>query len=271
MKDGTGAASLIAQERLAEIFAEIPWAVWESVVRREPEWENMARLLPGYGFGPFAALMVAAGLTDYYLHGKADLAYWPALQSLLVASPVPRSPVELLDRLVPFYQEERDPQRKVRTLQTYLTSGLARTLWNDAAGRVAAQFPRFRRDLAATLAQADDDNQIAFAMKCLGLSLMMAGEKQFNARLLPLPAGSRLRRLTKKLNFNCAGQQAIRELWNEIFALIRKRHGQLSMIHLDSLLWQIAPLDRAQLLAYFDDLGVRPTGVRLAQLLNQQA
>ena len=139
-----------------------------------------------------------------------------------------------------------------------------------AARRVAAQFPQFRRDLAAALARSDDDNQIVFAMKCLGLSLMMAGENHFDAHLLPLPGGSRLRRLTRKLSFDCAAQQALREFWNEIFAFVRKPHGELSMIHLDSLLWQIALLDRVELVAYFDDLGVRPAGARLVELLEQQ-
>jgi DNA-(apurinic or apyrimidinic site) lyase len=271
MKDGAGAASLITQKRLAEIFAAIPWPVWESVVRQEPEWKYMACLLPRCGFGPFAALMVAAGLADYYLRGKADLVYWPALQNLLLAAPVPRSAPELLDRLVPFYEKERDHERKVKTLQTYLTSGLARALRNDSARRVAAQFPQFHRDLAATLARSDDDNQIVFAMKCLGLSLMMAGENHFDARFLPLPGGSRQRRLTRKLGCDCAGQQAMREFWNEIFTFVRKTHRELSMIHLDSLLWQIAPLDRVELVVYFDDLGVRPVGARLVELFEQQA
>src|SRR5262245_30334818 len=264
MKDDADAARL---RRLAAIFAEIPWPVWEAVVRREPEWKYMASLLPRFGFGPFAALMVGAGLADYYLRGKADLVYWPELQNLLASLPVPRSPVELLDQLVRFCQTERDHAREVMALQTYLASDLARALWHDSAEKVAAQFPQFHRDLAAALARSDDDNQILFATKCLGLSLMMAGENRFDAHVLPLAGGSRLRRLTQKLNFNCAGRQALRGFWNEIVVLVRKRHGEFSSLHLDSLLWQIAPLSRLELLAYFDDLGIRPLGARLVELL----
>jgi DNA-(apurinic or apyrimidinic site) lyase len=271
MKDNAGATTAVTQQRLAAIFAGIPWPVWEAVVRQEPEWKHMASFLPHFGFGPFAALMVAAGLADYYLRGKADLVYWPELQRLLAAAPVPRLPAELLDHVVPFYQAERDHERKIKTLRTYLTSDLARALWHDSAEKVAAQFPQFHRDLAAALARADDDNQIVFATKCLGLSLMMAGENHFDAHVLPLAGGSRLRRLTQKLNFNCAGQQALREFWNEIFVLVRKRHGEFSSLHLDSLLWQIAPLGRVELLAYFDDLGIRPLGARLVELLAQPA
>ena len=271
MKDKASAATVVTQQRLAAIFAGIPWPVWEAVVRQEPEWKHMASLLPRFGFGPFAALMVGAGLADYYLRGKADLVYWPELQDLFASLPVPRSPAELFDHLAPFYQAERDHQRKTKTLRTYLASDLARTLWHDSAEKVAAQFPQFHRDLAAAIARSDDDNQIVFAAKCLGLSLMIAGENHFDAHVLPLAGGSRLRRLTQKLNCNYAGRQGLREFWNEISVLVRKRHGEFSSIHLDSLLWQIAPLAQVELAAYFADLGIPETGARLVELLAQPA
>jgi DNA-(apurinic or apyrimidinic site) lyase len=270
MNDNASASGRALQKRLADVLAQIPWTGWQAIVRKEPEWNHMEGLLPLYGFGPLATLMMAAGLNDYHLKGKADAIYWPRLEALLLDSPLARSALELMDRLIPFYEDERDHLRKVETLRAYCTSALARSLWHSSAQRTAAEFLLIRRDLAATLTRPQDEKQIVFAMKCLGLALMMAGEIRFDFGPLPIPADSRLRKLTRRLRFATVGQDATRKLWSEILGLIQATQPHLTMIHLDSLLWQVAPLAGTDLRSYFDDLGLHGTGAALARLLNEK-
>jgi DNA-(apurinic or apyrimidinic site) lyase len=270
MNDHASDSSRALQKRLADVLAQIPWTVWQAIVRREPEWNHMEGLLPSYGFGPLATLMMAVGLNDYHLKGKADAVYWPRLEALLLYSPCARSPLELMDRLVPFYEDERDHPRKVETLRAYCTSALARSLWHSSPQRTAVEFLLIRRNLAATLKRPQEEKQIVFAMKCLGLALMMAGESRFDFSPLPIPADSRLRKLTKRLRLATAGQEATRKLWSEILGLIQATQPHLTMIHLDSLLWQIEPLAATDLRSYFDDLGLHGIGAALSRLLNEK-
>ncbi|RLI80434.1 hypothetical protein DRP04_08165, partial [Archaeoglobales archaeon] len=61
------------------LFVQIPIEIWDKIVEEEPECRHMHRFLEKYGFGRFAVLMVAAGLNDFQLKGKAEIAYWPKL------------------------------------------------------------------------------------------------------------------------------------------------------------------------------------------------
>jgi DNA-(apurinic or apyrimidinic site) lyase len=267
--NGDPGTNQVRQEKLAAVLAQIPWEVWESILRKEPEWQNMAGFLPPYGFGPFATLIIAAGLNDYYLKGKAEIVYWPELRDRLRASPVPGSPSELLDVLAQFYQTERLSERKIVTLRTFLQSPLAERVWRETPATMAAEILLIRAELARAVEQPSEDKQILFAMKCLGLALLMAGEARFNFAPFPLPADSRLRKLTKRLKLAPDGQEAMRNLWQIVLTGIQKSHKQASMIHLDSLLWQIAPLREAELMSYFADLGIPETGSSLQAFLRE--
>jgi DNA-(apurinic or apyrimidinic site) lyase len=268
MIDHSDAAGRI-QEKVAAILAQVPWQAWVAIVRKEAEWQNMAGFLPAYGFGRFATLMLAAGLNDYQLKGKAEIAYWPELKRLLNNGSVPGSTAELLRILVPFYETEKNSRRKIEVLEQFLKSRLAETLWDASPSTVAAEFLSIWNTLAAALTQETEEKQILFAMKCLGLSLMIAGEEGFDFNPIPIPADSRLRKLTKRLKIPVDGQEAMRKWWREILTLLQKNHRQLSMIHLDSLLWQISPLEGSRLLDYFAELGVPHVGSELQKLFGK--
>ncbi|WP_397548066.1 hypothetical protein ABUL39_05025 [Rhodothermus marinus] len=76
-----------AIQRIVNIFLQIPLETWEHIVACEPEWRYMSDLLPSYREGPFAVLMVAAGLNDFQLKGKAEKAYWPVLKNTWCSLP----------------------------------------------------------------------------------------------------------------------------------------------------------------------------------------
>jgi len=255
------------KKRLAEILAEIPWDVWEKIVRWEPEWENMESFLPVYGFGPFSVLMVAAGLNDYQLKGKAEKVYWPEIHEHLKNLPPPQNPQKLYNLLEPFYRKERLWKRKLHRLGKFLGSFLAQKLWESIPSEVVKEFPAIWKILAQLMGQKPQDKTISFAMKCLGLSLMMKGEYSFDFTEIPIPVDSRVARFTGRVGLlSSSGAKAIRQLWSEILTSLRKYYPSLTMIHLDSLIWQIASLDDAGVKSYFAELGIPQVGDKLIEL-----
>jgi DNA-(apurinic or apyrimidinic site) lyase len=100
---------------LADTLSQIPLPIWNRIVEKEPEWRYMHDLLELWGFGRFAVLMVAAGLNDFQLKGKADVAYWPKIRELINRKKIPDSTEELEAILVEFYAQERLPELKLRS------------------------------------------------------------------------------------------------------------------------------------------------------------
>jgi len=97
---------------LSQVFSEIPFNVWERIVRKEPEWECMEQFLNPFGFGPFSVLMITLGLNDYQLKGKAEEVYWPKIKNFLNNATIPTSCCELKNLLKEFYKHERLHNKK---------------------------------------------------------------------------------------------------------------------------------------------------------------
>lgn len=258
---------VVRKERLAQIFSEIPWGVWEEIVKKEPEWQHMQSFLPSFTFGPFAVLMVASGLNDYQLKGKADVVYWPKIRKVLEMSPLPKSPHELCNLLTPFYQHERFYKTKIKRLKRFLESPLAATLWKGHPHKVSEEFLDIWHKLARTMSQTPSAKTIVFSMKCLGISLLMAGEYGFNFVPIPIPVDSRVRKFTKKLGFPVTTDDDVRALWSDVLSILRKHDSRVNMLHLDSLIWQIASMSKYEWQGYFRDLGIPHVGDTLCALL----
>lgn len=253
------------EKKLVEIFSEIPWDVWEKIVKKEPEWQNMEPFL-SYNFGPFAVLMLVTGLNDYQLKGKADVAYWPNIRKVLEASPPLKSPNDLCKLLMPFYQKERLNTNKIERLERFLRSSLASQLWGSSPQRVSADFLNIWGNLAKIMHQKPQAKTIVFAMKCLGICLLIAKEYEFDFSIL-VPVDSRVMRFTNLLGFNAGSDDDIRAFWSDILTILRKGDPRITMIHLDSLIWQIASMNKYEMQRYFRDLGIPRIGEHLCALL----
>jgi len=258
----------VKRKRLVEIFKEIPWKTWEDIVREEPEWKFMNLFLNYCSFGPFAVLMVATGLNDYQLKGKAGKVYWPEVRRLLEFSPTSNSPRELFNLLESFYQKEHLNTMKMRRLRRFLDSPLVDKLWKSSPQEVSAEFLNIWRKLGGTMGQKPEDKTICFAMKCLGISLLMMGEYKFDFTPIPIPVDSRVVIFTQKAGL-CANdrEQEIRAVWSEILHMLQIYNPNITMIHLDSLIWQIATMNDDQLEEYFRNLNVPEIGNNLSTFL----
>lgn len=80
---------------------------------------------------------------------------------------------------------------------------------------------------------------IAFAMKCLALALLMVNKTKFDFGEIPVPVDSRIRSLSSRLGIFSTSDAKERERWQNALERIRKSYPKITMVHLDSLLWQI--------------------------------
>jgi len=252
-------------KKVAEVIGEIPFNVWESIVKEEPEWRNMEPFLSSYDFGRFAVLMMATGLNDFQLRGKAEIAYWPRIRELLEFSSVPESLEEMCEILSTFYRTERLSELKLRRLRRFIFSPVARLIWGGNPEEVSEKFPEIWLKLAGTMNQGPEAKTISFAMKCLGIALLIAGVSSFEFEKIPIPVDSRVRAFTERLGFS-GDDSSVREFWNCVLEEMRKKNPGVTMIHLDSLIWQIGRLSHEEIVEYFERFGVEGTGKRIASL-----
>jgi N-glycosylase/DNA lyase len=167
-----------------------------------------------------------------------------------------------------FYLHERLPKQKVNRLDIFLHSSLAKQLWNQSSDETSSRFSEIWQSLALVMDQKPEDKTISFAMKCLGISLLMVQNYDFDYSDISIPVDSRVYHFTKKIGL-CATQNndEIRRIWHDVLILLQKGIPHLTMIHLDSLIWQIASLQGEDWEQYFFSLNIRETGKDLRELI----
>jgi DNA-(apurinic or apyrimidinic site) lyase len=221
-----------------------------------------------YPFGTFAVTMVTLGLNDFQLKGKADEVYWPRIQNILGNSEAPATPGQLIAILKPFYQAERLNELKSNRLDRFLKSELVNSLWPATPRYIAEEFEAIWMSLSILMNQEPGAKTIVFAMKCLGISLLMYREYGFDFSRIPIPVDSRIEALTQEVaSKEFKGRQDIQDFWSEILWELKKELPRLSMIHLESLCWQIGTLSYSEMRAYFERLGLREIGENIIRII----
>ena len=227
------AAMSQAARQISGVLEQLPWTAWNRVVQQEPEFQAMRPLTERYPPGAFLVLMVVAGLNDYQLKGKAEVAYWPPLMQHIGSGLLPGSTEELGVLLEPFYREQRMGVQKVRRMWRFLRSRTADRLWSAEPPEVGGQIRALWREIALTMGQTPEAKTIAFSAKTLAIGLLLLGEEGLEFAGVPLPVDSRLLRLTPELD-----GAGVREFWDIVLANLRQSEPRLTHLHLDSLLWQ---------------------------------
>lgn len=99
--------------------------------------------------------------------------------------------------------------------------------------------------------QRPNKKTIVFAMKCLGIALLMASEANFDFSPIPIPVDSRVKSWTPSM-----GEEEIRDFWARALDEIRKKESRVTMIHLDSFLWQLAGYTGREQEVYLMESGI---------------
>lgn len=242
-------------DEFVQLLAQLPSEAWRATVTEEPEWKWMQPLSEAWEFGHFAALFIVLGLNDYQTKGKADVGYWPKVVPLIPRESDPRDPLQLIDILELFYSKERFAQNKLKRLNRFARSDLCCEIWASSSASVVADFGRIWQSLGRTMDQQPTKKTIAFAMKCLALALLMVDETKFDFGAIPIPVDSRIRSVSDRLGLPSGHEATERERWHEALDRIRKSHPEITMVHLDSLLWQIGTLPPQEMEVHLEKLG----------------
>ena len=258
------------RDEFVKLLTWLPNASWTRVMSSEPAWREMEEFLPAFGFGPFATTLVLAGLNSVQLKGSADRVYWLSLRDRLSTVPVPASPSDLATVLKPFYEQERSAGMKAHRLRQFLSSQLAVDLWRSTPGQVAKEYGQLWQRLARVMNQRMELKTTASAMRCLGLALVMAGMHDFESELLLLPNDLRVRRLTEALGQSTASDEVVRKYWAEILTDVRTTNPRVTMIHLDSFVWQVADdVSEPAVRAYCRSMQMGEIGDAIASLIGR--
>jgi len=253
-------------DEFVQLLAQLPSPAWNATVKDEPEWKWMQPFSEVWEFGHFADLFVVLGLNDYQTKGKADVGYWPKVVRLIPRESDPKEPRQLIDILEPFYGGERLAQAKVNRLKRFLGSELCREIWASDSSSVAAHFGRIWPALGRTMNQEPTRKTIAFAMKCLALALLMVDESGFDFGAIPVPVDSRIRSVSARLGLPMTDEASERKRWHNALDRIRESHPEMTMVQLDSLLWQIGTLAPQEVEARLLALGAGDLAPRITVL-----
>jgi len=267
MRAGLRAANIRA---VTAALAQIPMPEWQRVARQNPEWRRFRGLYPRLRYGPLATGMMMAGLNAYQLKGDPDTGYWTELPALLRRLPLPRSPHALHGRLRGYFAAQRLPVGKLRRLSRFLGSECAARIWAASPREVRERIPAIWHELAQTMQQRPRAKTVCFAMKCLGVSVRIAACPLAQIEI-PIPVDARILRLTLRLRLcTRTSERVVQEAWRRVLFLLQHRLARLTMIELDSLLWQIGALPPHRTLAFFQRLQSEPTGRAFVALLHEQ-
>jgi DNA-(apurinic or apyrimidinic site) lyase len=255
-------------DEFVELLSQLPPATWKATLTEgSAGWKWMQPFSNTWVFGHFAALFIILGLNDYQLKGKAEVAYWPKVVPLIPLNSDPEEPLKLIGLLEPFYEQERMAKAKVERLHRFLSSKFCSKIWGSNAASIAAGFERIWYALGRTMNQPPEKKTIAFAMKCLALALLMVNETMFDFGAIPVPVDSRILTISTRLGLPHVNEQAERERWQQVLERIRKVNPKVTMVHLDSLLWQIGTLSKDEMLTHLVTLGAGSLAARITEMV----
>jgi DNA-(apurinic or apyrimidinic site) lyase len=262
-------SSSIEKNQLADVLRTIPPHVWYEIVKKGPEWHELKPLRSKFPDSAFSVFMLTVGLNAYQLKGRAETSYFPSLKVCLDGCDSVPHIETLHDTLAPFYKRERLNSAKLERLARFLQSPLAHELWTAFSQEIASSIDQIYNSLGKVMGQKLHEKTICFAMKCLGVSLMMANENRFDFQNIPIPVDSRVFKFTNSLGIPIdENSRAIQSFWGDILLQLRPMWPQINMIHLDSLIWQIAHHDADELRTYCKDLGIDSVGKCIHRMLN---
>jgi DNA-(apurinic or apyrimidinic site) lyase len=239
--------------KFAQLLQKIPQDRWDNIVRMEPECRYIGYFKNFYCFGGFAVLMILLELNSYQLKGKAETYYWYAIYKHLKKYQIPEAKDDLKEILAIFYKRERLPKGKLLRLDRFFTSSCIDEIWNSKSDDIVECFPEYWDKIAKVMKQKKTMKTICFAMKCFGVSILLSTHQNVNFSTIPIPVDSRITRFTEKTQLtNDYSPKNIQYVWNKVLQIINQTQPTISMIHLDSLIWQIGILEQFELIDYLN-------------------
>ena len=237
-------------EKVAEFLLKIPDEVWDELFDQLPEFQKMPEEFKNWPFGNQAVVLMVGALNDYRINSEK---YWEKFYGTFQTQP--RSPEDmkkLLEQVFCRNQKSKNekPQKCGRMERFFENEGkkFVGELWEKNETYFKENIGGIWEKLADVMSQPKEAKTIILAIKDLVILLMKrTGDTGILDSLeLPVLVDSRIQKLTKNL-VSCNNDldvDKVRSFWKDVLDLINKtraREGKdnLTMIHLDTLLWFI--------------------------------
>ena len=244
------------QEELCSLISQFEPIHWKRILEFEPEYKAFASQVQRYPLGPFLVLLTMVGLNSYQLKGRAEDGYWPSIGACIAAAEVPDDPLQLQYVLENFYRCERLPKGKLKRLDKFLGSDLAGWLWGVDEETIRREFGWFWKKLGLFMQQRQDAKTIVFAMKCLAMGLYMHKGSCCWDEKIAIPVDSRITAFTEELlSVSDLEKKKIQEFWFGVAEEMQTKSIPVCMIHIGSLVWQIAGLKKQSRYQYLERIG----------------
>jgi DNA-(apurinic or apyrimidinic site) lyase len=98
----------------------------------------------------------------------------------------------------------------------------------------------------------------------------MFGERGFDFGSVPVPVDSRVRTVSARLGCSTESDRGERERWQQVLDSIRTRNPEVTMVHLDSLLWQIGTLSQSEMCTHLTTLMAPGLAQSICQLFDDR-
>jgi N-glycosylase/DNA lyase len=224
--------------------------VFANFDRSEPEWPVLERLA-AWPNGALARLAtICLGITDYQLSAGAASGYWKAVMMEIErrAPSNPKDVIELMARVCRHPVPSRLADQKLARVEKVIRA------WGSE--QVTSQPVELWKWLAVSLGQPEEAKTVVMAMKLVDLlELACSGSYLDFGTEIPLPIDLRIARisLTSGLIAPAAGGSITqlmgrageiasehRQVLIEAWRAVAKAAGDLRLLRLDSLAWQLA-------------------------------
>lgn len=257
------------ENELVNILSSVPIHIWNDIIKQEPEWIYFKDLNDLYRINAFALIVLTAGLNAYRIRGNAEKTYFPEIAKHLNNLKHRDDYFAIKRTFLNFYKKELAYKSKIKRLNKFYDSELAKYLWNiDDINEISKNFKDIWYKLSKTMNSKPRQKTIVFAMKCLGISLIMNGIYEFDFDDIPIPVDSRIKSFVKNLGIDFKNDEDIIAFFDIVLKSLKQNIPNLTMIHLDSLLWQIGKLDKENMRIYFANLNLEDIGNRFVNILS---
>lgn len=224
--------------------------VFANFDRSEPEWPVLQHLAAWPDRALACLTTISLGITDYQLGAGAAAGYWKAVMMEIERRPPsnPKDVIEFMARVCRHPVSSRLADQKLARVEKVLRA------WESE--HVTRQPVELWRWLAVTLGQPEEAKTVVMAMKLVDL-LELAGSGNYLdfGTDIPLPIDLRIARisLTSGLIASAAGgsidqlmgrageiASEHRQVLIEAWRAVARAAGDLQLLRLDSLAWQLA-------------------------------
>lgn len=242
------------KNKLIDIFSQIPFEAWNNIIKQEPEWIYLGNLKNQFIQGTFALIMLTAGLNAYRLKHNAQKTYFPNLYDHF-KSLNNLNYENLKKSFLGFYEKELAYKNKLKRINKLYDSDLAKYIYNSNIEVISKDIKNIWQELACVMDSKPCQKTIAFAMKCLAESFIMYGIYDFEFDDV-IPVDSRIKTFSQTIGLDNLKDQYIIDFFKDFIKSLKQKLPFMNMIYLDSLIWQIAKLDKEELINYFKDLNL---------------